>query len=192
MDKKAWREKMLAMRAGLNQTTTTANSAAVCAELLSLSQLQASRQVMWYLPIRGEVDLTPLITATERRGIKVLLPKVMSKGVIEAYYCPQPWQDRVASGSYGILEPSLATQSTSPSEIDIVLVPGVAFDKDLYRLGYGGGYYDRFLALLPRRTLKIGVAYSCQVVDLLPRGQFDCSMDALATEQGLVFAKNRA
>ncbi len=85
------------------------------------------------------------------------------------------------SGTFGIHEPLAHWPAVAP---DVLLVPLLAFDNDGYRLGYGGGYYDRTLSALPRAR-AIGIAYAGQRVDILPRDAHDCRLDAILTENGL-------
>lgn len=85
-------------------------------------------------------------------------------------------------GAFGILEPSSEAPEISVKDLDLILVPGVAFDSTKGRLGYGGGFYDRVLR--ETKALKVGVAFSFQVVPELPLEPFDVRMDLLLTEQG--------
>lgn len=86
-------------------------------------------------------------------------------------------------GAYGILEPDVdGAREGKIDELDVVFVPGVVFDRDGYRIGYGGGYYDRFLPKLMPQTLCVGVAFSLQVVESVPRDAFDRRLHGLVTE----------
>ncbi|MBT9152152.1 MAG: 5-formyltetrahydrofolate cyclo-ligase [Firmicutes bacterium] len=187
MDKKDWRKLLLAQRQQQSPEEAALNSVLIGQSLLSTSLFRLPCRVMSYVPVRGEVDLGPLLTKLEEAGLHILLPKVMERGVIEAFHCPPPWQQFVAAASFGISEPVLGTKQFDPLDIDVVLVPGVAFDAGFYRLGYGGGYYDRFLPRLRQEALAVGVAFSLQVVDKLPRHAHDFRLDALVTERGMLW-----
>ena len=187
MDKQAWRNEMLALRRQFCPVHRAELSAALCQNLIAALPSSTGQRVMAYLPIRGEVDLSAGLCFYEEQGVEIVLPKVMGAGRIEPFLCPPPWQQHVQAASYGIREPMGKARQVEPESIELVLVPGLAFDREFYRLGYGGGYYDRFLPRLRPGALKIGVAFSFQVVEFLPHDAHDASLDALLTEQGLVW-----
>lgn len=102
------------------------------------------------------------------------------------FYQLTEWSDLIA-GAYGILEPSddvqaMSERAVEPSQFDLIIVPGVGFDESGNRLGQGRGYYDRYLPQLRSDVLKIGLAFECQVVDDLPHGATDVSLDLILTE----------
>lgn len=187
MDKQAWRNKMQALRRQLSAENRAELSAVLCQKLMAALLCGQGSRVMAYLPIRGEVDLSHLLLTLEERGAEIVLPKVMGAGRIEPFLCPQPWQEHVQVATYGICEPSGDARQVETESLDYVLVPGLAFDREFYRLGYGGGYYDRFLPRLGSRAVTIGVAFAIQVVESLPHEEHDGRLDALITEQGLVW-----
>jgi 5-formyltetrahydrofolate cyclo-ligase len=92
--------------------------------------------------------------------------------------------DPVKPSSFGALEPA-AGEPVGPEEIDVVVVPGLAFDRRGHRVGYGGGFYDRFLGRLRPDALTVGICFSVQVVDEVPHGRGDRPVDLVVTEQGL-------
>jgi len=122
----------------------------------------------------------------EQLGKRLCLPQVIDKkeGLMEPIEMPAPWYDNVAPGYFGILEPTKGS-TVDPCLIDIVLLPGVAFDQECYRLGYGGGFYDRFLPRLSPNAIKIGIAFGMQMVDRVPRDPHDIPLDGVCTEHGL-------
>lgn len=90
-------------------------------------------------------------------------------------------------GHYNILTPKDEfIRFVNPNTIDLVLVPGLIFDKDGYRIGYGGGYYDRFLSKLDPSVPKIGICFDLQVQDTIPRNHYDIPVDFILTEKGLI------
>jgi 5-formyltetrahydrofolate cyclo-ligase len=89
-------------------------------------------------------------------------------------------------GNYGIREPKAACALVVPhEEIDVVLIPAVAFDRRRQRIGYGGGYYDRFLPKVPRAA-RIGVVFSCQIIDEVSVGPYDIPAQRIVTEEGVI------
>lgn len=189
IDKTALRQQMLALRSTQDSKDKEHKSSSICRILLGSPEVARAGTVMGYLPTRGEVDLGQLYDEFEQQGIEVAFPRVTSqaKRLMEPFLTPAPWRDHVVRGSYNILEPSLGSMPVDLTRIDVVLIPGVAFDRDFYRLGFGGGYYDRFLPCLSPHTCLVGIGYGFQVVDELPRHPHDRRLDGLCTEHGLMF-----
>jgi len=133
-----------------------------------------AKTVMVYYPINNEVDLRSLVKKYHDEKV-FLLPATLPGHLIDVrqYVKNEP----LVKGRYGIPEPKTPAWK---GDIDLVLVPGVAFDKELHRLGRGGGYYDRFLKRL-KVGKKIGVCYDFQLHDNLPHAIFDQMMDRVVT-----------
>ena len=131
--------------------------------LRSLSAYQEASVIASYLSFSHEVDTNILIDAAQADGKQVVIPKTYPKGRMEfVAYDPQ----KLKQTSFGLLEPEDGTQAIDKSKIDLIHVPGVAFQKDGYRLGYGGGYYDRYLADFDGAT--VSTIYACQEADFSP------------------------
>ena len=97
----------------------------------------------------------------------------------------------IVLGWRGIPEPAPGCARVDASDVDWVLVPGVAFDRTGARIGYGGGYYDRLLPMLPPRAARVAGAFSMQIVDEVPSAPHDITMDAVVTEDGVVVERER-
>lgn len=89
----------------------------------------------------------------------------------------------MTTGPFGVQEPDAALAAIGHHVFDLVVVPALAYDKQGYRLGYGGGYYDRFMAELAPQTTTIGLCYQCLLLDEVPQNQYDQSVDVVITEQ---------
>jgi 5-formyltetrahydrofolate cyclo-ligase len=139
--------------------------------------------VAGYSPIASEADPTALMETLAAKGHVLALPRIAAA---EASLEFRRWQDSdvLEPGAFGILEPPMSAEPVMPS---VLLVPLLAFDADGYRLGYGGGFYDRTLADLRARgeVLAIGIAFSGQEVDALPHDDHDQRLDAVVTERGM-------
>jgi 5-formyltetrahydrofolate cyclo-ligase len=140
------------------------------------------KTISGFLPYRSEIDLRPLLARLGGEGWTIALPVVVAKGeplVFRAWTIGDP----LIEGTWGIEIPPAAAPEVQP---DLLLVPMLAFDSRGYRLGYGGGFYDRTLEKL--RGLKpvaaIGVAYSAQEIQEVPRGPHDQPLDWIMTEKG--------
>lgn len=174
MDKGALRRRILELREGLSADQVALASQRICARLASWPQLRSAQTVMAYLPFRKEPDLTPLFS--ELPHIRWVLPRVDGRNLVVHPYDPR----RLVRHRFGMLEPMPNLPTVDPEAIDIVLVPGVAFDRYGGRIGYGGGYYDRFLRTTP--ALRVGVTYDiCCVTDALPCTETDERMHWVVT-----------
>lgn len=173
-DKAALRRAALARRG----TPDPALAEAVCARLLALD-LPAGATIAGVWPLPGEIDLRPALAALAARGHGIVLPETPPRGLPLVFRRWRPGAAMVRE-RFGTFRPE--GEVAVP---DILLVPLLAFDAALYRLGYGGGYYDRTLAALPGRT-ALGFGAAWQRVDRLPREPHDRALDAVITEAGVM------
>ncbi|MEO7055131.1 MAG: 5-formyltetrahydrofolate cyclo-ligase [Rhizomicrobium sp.] len=158
----------------------TEEFAAALAAHAGLLKIPAAAIVAGYHAHRDEADPALLLQALATRGMHIAFPRVAAKhAALEFHRIPDG--EMLRPGAFGIHEPLAHWPVATP---DVLLVPLLAFDNDGYRLGYGGGYYDRSLAVLPRAR-AIGIAYAGQRVDILPRDAHDCRLNAVLTENGL-------
>jgi len=155
------RAEMGQRRSRLDGAQVEAFSRAITAKLMALEPLIQARTIMGFASIGNEVDLRPWLSAQMERGKTILLPRVEGEGILAAVEF-KGWASTLP-GPFGIPEPAGA--KTPPEEIEAVIVPGLVFDPRGYRLGYGKGYYDRFLKLLRPTTFICGVCYEFQVAD---------------------------
>lgn len=139
------------------------------------------RIVSLYWPFRGEPDLRPWIASITARGATAALPVVVEKGRPLVFRAYRPG-DRLEKGVWNIPIPAAG----APVIPDIVLAPVVGFDPQNYRLGYGGGFFDRTLAALPAKPLVIGLGYSSQAVGTIHPQPHDIAMDRIVTEADAV------
>lgn len=155
----------------------------IAARFLALEAFGHARTVLFYASYRGEVATQPLVEAALAAGKRTALPRVdRPRRTMEAY--PISSWDDLQPGAYGILEPPASSPVIPPAEIDLIVVPGVAFDETGARVGYGAGYYDRYLA----RTggCRAALAYELQVVASVPAGSYDALMDYIITERRVI------
>lgn len=156
--------------------------------ILSMDVYRRSQTVMAYSSFGSEVDTLPLLFAVLEYGKTLLLPKVnRDAGSLDVYHVKNIERD-LRAGVWGILEPiSEICACRSPSEQELILVPGAAFDRHGGRIGYGRGYYDKLLAAcrdvnhLPQ---TIAAAFEVQVVEAVPMEPHDVRIDMLVTEAG--------
>lgn len=153
----------------------------VAANVLALPAVADATTVMAFSSFGSEVDTGPIIERLERDGRRVALPRVEGRDIVAVSYRSD---DRVRPTSFGAIEPA-GGEKLAPGEIDVVIVPGLAFDRSGHRVGYGRGFYDRFLDTLRPDALTVGICFSVQLVDEVPHGQGDRPVDLVMTEHGL-------
>ena len=155
-------------------------SAGICEIIKNSEYYKQARQIYAYCPLGNEADICPLIEEAWRSGKQVAFPKVFGK---EMRYFEMRDFAQLAKGAFGVMEPPETIPADWPDAL--VLVPGVAFDRAKNRMGYGGGYYDRYFAEKESHIL-LGVAYAFQIAEYIPTEATDRRMDAVATERGIL------
>lgn len=178
--KVALRQAMLARRQQLTADEVARAAESAFRQLAPL--LLRAQRVMLYAPFRGELDTWPVATWLEARGCSVVLPivKRRDRSIIPAMI---QGLDSLLPGAYGIMEPAPGAYTELPVEqLDAVVVPGVGFDGRGYRIGYGGGYYDRFLPRLGSGCLTIGYGYDWQVLPALTLDPWDRPLSYIVTD----------
>ena len=185
-DKKALRKEIIRQRLDLPAAEVTKKSAAILARLEPFWQQDDVQTVMTYIPFRNEVDMMPLIRDLLASGRRVVIPVCQAGSIILPSELRSPEED-LTHGTWGILEPKAeALRPVEPETIDCVIVPGVAFDRAFNRLGYGAGYYDRFLLRLRPAVPVIAPCYEMQLRDNVFPEPHDQLMSAIATENELL------
>jgi 5-formyltetrahydrofolate cyclo-ligase len=173
--KVALRRRAIAIRDGLPPEQRRAMSAAIRERLQGLACWKEARAVGLYAAIRGEVDTLPLIEAARAAEKRVAFPRARRSEGTLAFYEVACAAD-LSLGAFGVPEPAEDDSRRLP------IVPGVAFDRRGWRLGFGGGFYDRLLGACRRPS--VGLAYACQIHDALPAEDHDRGVDIVVTETG--------
>lgn len=178
MTKNELRKAMRALNRGVDARQRAAVSLRIVARVEELPDFVRARTVGLYCALPDEPDLSDALVrwAGEKR---LVVPRVEGETMRLFDYDPQT----LVTGAFGILEPGPAARLCAPGEIDLLLVPGVAFTREGARCGRGKGYYDRYLAQPEFRGAKFGVCYAHQLIDALPAEPHDVRMD------GVIFAE---
>lgn len=178
--RRSLRESLLARRQALPSATREAATAAIITQLRAALPTPATLTIAFFAPFRAEPDLRPLVDEWRAAGARTALPVVVARG--------QPMEFRlwwpgapVKRGAFSLPEPD-GTPLVTPQ---VVLLPPVGFDAEGYRLGYGGGFFDRTLAVLAPAPLKIGVAFEAARVDSIRPQPYDVPLDIVITEAGI-------
>ena len=178
--KTALRHSVLLARRDLSADERRAASRAAAERLLRLPEVWRSGVVALYVATDDELDPSTAVPLLRERGIRTLFPRVRGEDLdlAEAH-------DPLAlpGGFRGIGEPT--GPAIDLSVVDVVVLPGIAYDLDGGRLGQGGGHYDRLLPLLAEDTVRIGLGFSCQVVPRVPREDHDEVVDIVVTDHAV-------
>ena len=177
--KAALRARMRELRAGFAPDVRAAESAAAAQRAVALPEVAGARVVVGYHALAEELDPSPLLTLLRERGARVALPRVSAPGELTLHWVEG--NDELLAGSLGIMEPAADGPGPGLDVIDLVIVPGIAFDAHGRRLGFGGGFYDRLLARLSATTRTVAIAYDVQVVAEVPSGECDHRVQVVVT-----------
>lgn len=185
--KRAARAAAIERRRGLHAAGAGAARQASGHVLEAISGIRGARVVAAYLPMKSEIDPRPAMLALIGLGFRVCAPHILGPGKPLEF---REWRPGgpVARGPLGAPSPAEG-EALVP---EVVLAPLLAFDADGWRLGYGGGYYDRLLPLLPERAARVSGAFSMQVVDVVPSAPHDIRIGTVVTEAGLIVDRRAA
>lgn len=181
MDKKEIRKNIIKMRDELTLERRMVLDNRILESVLELNRYQQANMIFLFLSFGSEVDTKRLIERALAKQKRICVPRVISRQAGMLPFEIIGLQD-VEPGHYGILEPKNGCRLVELTEIDLVLMPGVAFDRSGGRIGYGGGYYDRLFAKAAY-IAKIALAYEMQVLETLPLEEHDIRIDGLVTEK---------
>jgi len=178
--KKALRKELLEKRNTLSEEEKENKSNEIAKRILEIPQVKQAKMIALYLTKGSEVNTRKLIKTLIKKNVEILVP--VTKGEEEIKFCKFTSFEELTTGRFGILEPK--TMIEPSREPEVVIVPGVGFDLDLHRLGYGKGYYDRYFKKV--KTFKIGIGYELQLVEKIPRHEHDQRLDLTVTEKRVI------
>lgn len=185
LEKKELRKQLLEIRGSIAIEDISEKSRIITEELLSLDEVIEAETIMIYMSFRNEVDTKGLFKELIKRGKRVVAGRCI-KSTREIIPVIVDGMESFEDGNYGILEPSLDNDRVNIEDIDVVIVPGVGFDRTLNRIGFGAGYYDRFLSKLRPDSKKIAICYDEQIVSKVPTGRYDLKMDMVITDKEVI------
>lgn len=182
------RDTLRATRRSLLPATQKAHAYAVAHILETQPWFKADIHVACYLPIDGELDLTPYITSAWAQGLHCYLPRLEGNTL---HFFAYTQKTLLIPNKWGILEPLSNNQPMPIANLDVILLPLVGFTAEGFRLGMGGGYYDRTLAPYSDHPYRIGVAHDCQRLPAWQPAPWDIHCHAIATESTFMVLKSR-
>ena len=182
--KEELRAFMLQKRNSLTKAEVQSSSDIIMKHLFQSKEYQASTEVFTYVSYGCEVDTHKLITDCYDLGKRIFVPKVIGNGLMEFYQIHGLTE--LAPGTLGILEPKEGkAMKVQDLCAPLLILPGLAFDPSGNRLGFGGGYYDRYLSRLPKDAIKIALCYEFQVIPEVMTQPYDKTVDIIITEKNI-------
>ncbi len=179
--KRELREKYTKIRDEISTEQRQVFDKKICDRLTASITYRHSNEILLYSSIGSEIDTWQIFDAAKKAGKKIAFPLCFPDNTMKYYYIES--KDDLEEGSFGILEPKKGLEEYVPTSSSICIVPAIVFDKEGYRIGYGKGFYDRFLSTFP--GVKVGLVYSCMIVPKVPRGRFDKHVDVMISERGV-------
>ena len=186
MTKQDLRKLYKKIRDGIPDEVRAAKSAAVCARVLSSAAYAEAERVFVFLSFGGEVDTTGIVVDALARGKRVAVPVTKAGGVMD-FVALRSMDDLVLS-RFDVPEPS-SGEAVLPNEQTLMLVPGLVFGRDGFRVGYGKGFYDRYLARVMVDGLwfpRIGIGFDEQLAESVPHDGFDMALDGVWTDERML------
>lgn len=189
--KKEFRKKVISERKNQSSEFIFKNSSIITEKLLQMDCIKEAHTIMLYLDFNNEVQTDNLINKLISLKKVVCSPITLKEERKLIPYQITDLKNGIKIGNYNIREPKPEySTSIDINDLDIVIVPAVAYDNDCYRLGYGGGFYDRFLENLRSDAKTIGIAFDLQIFDEVPKEDHDAQLDFIVTESK-IFASNK-
>ena len=176
--KKELRQELIEQRKNLPSEYRISADQKIFQNLISLPAYQTASMIFCFVSTKNEINTLPIIEHAFHTGKSVAVPKCQKKGIMDAVQIHS--FDDLENGKYGILEPKDSCHIVAREEIDFAIVPCLSCNSEGYRIGYGGGYYDRYLANLSCETAV--VCYQEMMCDEIPVEPFDVKMDVVVTD----------
>ena len=179
--KKKLRKKIQNRRDCISPEDRKKKSKIIAEKFYNTAYYLSSGSILIYYPFKSEIDTTIIIRQALADNKNIILPRVEDNELKLFYVDSLPIQ--LEKGNYDIMEPiPNLCRMAKISEIELAVVPGVGFDKNLNRLGYGSGFYDKLLSLIPETAKKIALCFDIQIVNNIPVLEHDIKIDLLITE----------
>jgi len=188
VEKKQLRKYIQDKRDNLSLGLRKKKNKEITQKFLKTTDYLNSKNIFIYYPFRSETDTTIIIKKALKESKNIILPRV--EGTLVNLYFVNDVHTQLQEGSYKIIEPIPSSCTKAHvSDINLAIVPGVAFDRNLNRLGYGGGFYDKILRNLPQSIKKIALSFDIQIVPNIPVLDYDIKIDIIITESKIYKAE---
>ena len=186
-EKELIRKQMAQKRNSLSQNELLKKSALIGEKLFSLNEFKAAKNILFYMSLEKEVQTWDMICYSHKLSKQIFLPLVLKNRHHLDIARLRNIETPFITGSFGVKEPEYGSYDlVEPKELDLIVAPGLAFDYQGGRLGFGKGYYDRLFANGSPNTLRFGVALDFQVISTLPQSKDDLPVHLVATEKRVI------
>ncbi len=185
MNKRELRENALRIRNEFTRQQVSAASEEIIHQLLNHPWYKECSTLFTYVSMDNEVQTHSLILKAISDGKRVCVPRVVPRHYMVAVPI-RNLTDDLKKGFFDVLEPIEQLPPISSDDVDLVIVPGLVFDREGYRVGYGGGYYDKYLEAIPAHCRTIGLAFHTLITDRIPRQAHDKKVMLVITEKELI------
>jgi len=175
------RESILEKRNSLSEQEVKSKSEIIKNSIFSMREFKDSKVVMFYVSFNSEVDTHEMIKEA-LKSKRIAVPKVVEKEMQPSLLID--FDQMIPFGKFDILEP-IELLKIELKNISLIIIPGIAFDRKGHRIGYGYGYYDKFLRKIPK-AVKIGIAFDFQIADKIPNEAHDVPLDIIVTEKEVI------
>lgn len=180
------RKRILNLRNNLSVVDVVNHSSIIMDKLVELEHYKVSKTIFVYMSFKNEVMTTELIKRMLSENKRVVIPYTDTKNTIIIPSELKNVKDDLVLNSFGYYEPVYdKIKKVEPEEFDLIVTPGVVFDRQLNRVGFGKGYYDRILSKKRKNAKIVAVAYEFQVLDEVPTESHDVKMDMIITEKNI-------
>ncbi len=187
--KKEIRETILQEKIKFSKAIVKEKSLAIFDTLKETDFYKNANNIMVYITLENEneVPTEPIIDDLLNKGKRIFIPLTVHKTKELIVSELKDVEKDLKVGNFGVMEPKKeTTRPVDPSILDIVIVPGVVFDKKGYRIGHGAGYYDRFLPGLSKKTTTVSLAFDMQLIDKVPTERHDIAVEYIITEKQFI------
>ncbi len=182
MKKEIIRKKYIMFRHELDRKIALNLSDRITDKLFKTKEYNEADEIFTYIGVKNEVETYNIVGKALKDKKRIAVPKVFDNTTMEFYYINS--LEELQKARFGLLEPSEMAKQALPNDKTLFIVPGVAFDTSGNRIGFGAGYYDTYLKN-NNHGIMIGIAYDFQIVDKLPRDDFDVPVDIVITEANI-------
>lgn len=176
------RRKYIAVRDALDKEYKRSAENSVISSIIALDEFKCADNLLLYYPVKSELNVLPLLSAARESGKTVAFPKCDKQTLTMSFFEARNEND-LRLGAYGIKEPSDDCPKASYDEKTLCIVPAVAFSREGHRIGYGKGFYDKFLSDFSGKS--IGITFEALLADTLPYDELDRKLDIIITEKGV-------
>lgn len=184
MNKKEWRKEILSLLNGIDGTVKKEMAKSLHNFLYEQPEWKTAKVLGTTISTKNEIDTYAIIEKAWEHGKQVVVPKCVPEKKQLSFYQITSFDD-LEDSYFNLREPiPHLTRQVSPSQIDLLLVPGVVFDRTGYRIGHGGGYYDRFLK--GKNFLTASLCFNLQVINEIPKEVHDIPVKKIITENGVI------